>query len=120
MPSVAFLACTPNNGRYMGHRSTAVAATAIRLAIEYGGFRARDLRRACDDPPSESTITRILRQLEENGWLDRRVEKSDFWRAGLKAKTFGDMDERALEVADMDQIDRYFPDVSESGMDLTW
>ena len=81
------------------HRAAAAAARAIRLAISEGRFTAEDVRRGLDDPPSDSTVTRVLRQLEAEGWLSRTGERSSLWRAGLQARTYGDLSERALDAA---------------------
>ena len=84
----------------MHHRSAAVASRAIELALREGAFRANDVRRGLDEPPSESTTTRVLRQLEADGWLTRETDRSDIWRAGLQARSLGDLSDAAVEAAD--------------------
>jgi hypothetical protein len=84
----------------MYHRSAAVASRAVELSLREGAFRANDVRRGLDDPPGESTVTRVLRQLEADGWLTRETEGSDIWRAGLQARSLGDLSEAAVEAAD--------------------
>jgi len=82
------------------HRAAAAAARAIRLAVSEGRFTSTDVRRGLDDPPSESTVTRVLRQLEADDWLSRTGDESSLWRAGLQARTYGDLSDRALEAAE--------------------
>jgi len=82
------------------HRATAVAARAIRLAISEGRFTAEDVRRGVSAPPSSSTVTRVLRQLEASDWLQRTGANSSLWRAGPNARVFGDMDDSALDAAE--------------------
>jgi len=84
----------------MGHRATAVAGRAVELAIREGVFTAEDVRRGLDEPPSQSTVTRVLRQLEADDWLERTAETSSLWRAGPTARLLGDMDQRAREAAE--------------------
>jgi hypothetical protein len=83
----------------MEHRAAAAAGRAIRLALSEGRFQAEDVRRGLDDPPSESTVTRVLQQLEADDWLQRTSSNSSLWRAGPHARIYGDMDDRALEAA---------------------
>lgn len=64
------------------HRSTKIASRAILEAIEFGQFKAPRICRHMTDPPSRQTVTRILRQLESEGWLERDVDRSSIWRAG--------------------------------------
>lgn len=82
------------------HRSAAVATRAIRLAILEGAFTVVDVRRGVDDPPTERTVRRVLRQLEADGWLQRTSEESPIWRAGRQARMLGDMSESARTQAD--------------------
>ena len=82
------------------HKASAAAAQAIRLAISEGRFQAEDIRRGLSDPPSDSTITRVLRQLEASDWLQRGRDESSIWRAGPNARVYGDMGETALEKAE--------------------
>lgn len=102
------------------HRTTAAASRAIQLAIQQGSFRVEDLRRRLTNAPSESTLTRILRQLEADGWLHRRREKSDIWRAGFKARTHGDMCESALVSAERDAVRPYGDANKSTAFELTW
>lgn len=81
------------------HKGADTAARAIRLAIQEGRFTREDVRRGLSDPPSASTITRVLRQLEESDWLSRTEAGSSIWRAGMSARALGDMSDRALEAA---------------------
>jgi len=82
------------------HRASATAARAIRLAIAEGRFQAEDVRRGLSDPPSASTVTRVLRQLEASDWLQRGRDESSIWRAGPNARVYGDMGDAAVEKAE--------------------
>ncbi|WP_340100555.1 hypothetical protein [Salinibaculum salinum] len=82
------------------HRATAVAARGIELAIREGIFYSNDVYSGLDEPPSQSTVTRVLQQLESEGWLERDVSESSLWRAGTKARILGDMSESAKRKAD--------------------
>lgn len=84
------------------HRSAAVAAQAIELAIREGSFSANKIHNKIGNSPSQSTVTRILQQLESENWLEREADKSSLWRAGTKARFLGDMDEKAISSADRD------------------
>lgn len=86
------------------HRSTQVAGRAIRLAIRDGSFKAPDVTALLSDPPSRPTVTRILQQLEDDGWLERTEPNSSIWRAGPVARRLGDMHEAALAEAERDAI----------------
>jgi len=81
------------------HRAAAVVSRALRVAILEGKFRAGDIRRGLDDPPSSSTITRILRQLEADSWLSRNEDGSDLWRAGSQARMLCDLSDAAEQAA---------------------
>ncbi|WP_340100557.1 hypothetical protein [Salinibaculum salinum] len=82
------------------HRSAAVAARGIELAVRDGIFYSGDVGKGLDDPPSQSTITRVLQQLESEGWLERDTSGSSLWRAGTKARILGDMNESTIRLAD--------------------
>lgn len=88
----------------MEHRAAAVASRALKLALTEGAFKANDVRRAFSRPPSEATVTRVLRQLEEDDWLQREADGSSIWRAGFQARTLGDLSERAIEEADREPV----------------
>jgi len=49
-------------------------------------------------------VTRVLRQLEEDDWLQRETEQSSIWRAGFQARTLGDLSDRAIEEADREPV----------------
>ncbi|SDG45117.1 helix-turn-helix domain-containing protein [Halorientalis regularis] len=104
----------------MSHRATAVASRAILLAIQEGAFRATDVRRDLDDPPSASTVTRVLQQLEEDGWLGRNADGSDIWRAGFKARTHGDMSDAARSAADRDAVQPGKESEHTDSFDFSW
>lgn len=86
------------------HRSTQVAGRAIQLAIRDGSFKAPDVTALLSDPPSRPTVTRILQQLEADGWLERTEPNSSIWRAGPLARRLGEMDETAKQSAARDAI----------------
>lgn len=74
----------------MTHRSAAIAGEAIRLALQNDRFSASDVRAGVEDPPSRQTISRVLAQLEADGWLARRDAAPRTWAAGDLAREHGD------------------------------
>ncbi|WP_227376489.1 hypothetical protein [Haladaptatus halobius] len=67
------------------HRATKIALTAILIAQDEGEFRLPDLKERLhfpENPPSNSTIRQVLRQLEESGWLEREHPEGRIWYAG--------------------------------------
>jgi MarR-like DNA-binding transcriptional regulator SgrR of sgrS sRNA len=67
------------------HRATKIALTAILIAQDKGEFRLPDLKERLhfpENPPSNSTIRQVLRQLEESGWLEREHPEGRIWYAG--------------------------------------
>lgn len=84
----------------MNHRAVTIAGQVISTAIQRGSFRAAELEFSTEI--SASTRSRILRQLEADGWLQRPADtpQSSIWQAGPKAKELGDMSVTALERAD--------------------
>lgn len=89
------------------HRGAEVASNAIRLAISRGSFKASDVTQALkNEPPSKRTVTRILRQLQYEGWLRRESPNSSIWRAGTMCEHLGDMDEETLNRAEREPIGR--------------
>ncbi|WP_227353603.1 hypothetical protein [Haladaptatus salinisoli] len=69
------------------HRATKVVLTAILLARDKGKFRLPDLKKRLhvpENPPSDSTIRQVLRQLEESKWLERDHPEGRIWYAGEK------------------------------------
>lgn len=85
----------------MEHRAAAVASRALKLALTEETFKASDVCRQLAHPPSEATVTRVLRQLESDDWLERDIPNSSIWRAGFLARTLSDVDEQ-----DSDERDR--------------
>jgi hypothetical protein len=79
----------------MEHRAVAAAGRALKLALTEETFKAHDVRREFANPPSEATVTRVLRQLESDDWLERDQPRSSIWRAGFLARTLGDLDDSA-------------------------
>lgn len=66
----------------MSHRSAAVASRGIELALRNESFRLDDIRRGIDDPPAQSTIYRVLRQLEDDEWIEHRGNR---WHPDIQA-----------------------------------
>ena len=68
------------------HRAVYIASQAVLLACEQGAFRTAELRDELDLPrdsiPSNSAIRGVLRQLEEEGWLERHHPQGRIWYAG--------------------------------------
>lgn len=102
----------------MEHRAVAVASRALKLALTEGSFKAGDVRRGFARPPSEATVTRVLRQLEEDDWLEREEAGSSIWRAGFQARALGDLSERAIEQADREPVQPGEETESSGGFDL--
>jgi len=67
----------------MTHRGAAVASRGIELALRGESFTADDIRRGVDDPPSRSTIYRVLRQLASCDWIEQR---GNGWHPSVKAQ----------------------------------
>lgn len=88
----------------MEHRAAAVASRALKLALTEGSFKAADVTRPLSRPPSPATVTRVLRQLEADDWLERDTPRSSIWRAGFQAKALGDMSDRALDDASREPV----------------
>ncbi|WP_227379771.1 hypothetical protein [Haladaptatus halobius] len=73
------------------HRSTKIVVTALELATEEGEFRLPDLKERLhlpENPPSNSTIRQVLRQLEASGWLERDHPEGRIWYAGEQLDDF--------------------------------
>ena len=73
----------------MSHRPTAVASRAIELSMRRSTFTVDDVRQGVSNPPSRSTIYRVLSQLETDDWIQRSGKK---WKPDLKAKGLADRD----------------------------
>lgn len=67
----------------MTHRAAAVAGRAVELALQKESFTAEDIRRGVSDPPSQSTVYRILRQLQSDDWIEQR---GNGWKPGVKTQ----------------------------------
>jgi len=67
----------------MTHRAAAVASRGIELALRREPFTAEDVRRAISDPPSRSTVYRVLDQLREDDWIEQRGNR---WEPDVKAQ----------------------------------
>ena len=70
----------------MEHRGAAVASRGIELALQRESFTADDVRRGLTDPPSRATVYRVLRQLQEDDWIEQR---GNGWHPDVKAQMFG-------------------------------
>lgn len=68
------------------HRAVYIASEAILLARMDDSFRLPDLKGSLDlkdeQMPSNSTIRRVLQQLEASNWLDRDHPEGRTWEAG--------------------------------------
>lgn len=89
----------------MEHQGAAVASRALKLALSEGAFKSEDVRRGFGRPPSRHTVRRVLRQLEEDDWLERESEDARIWRAGMQARMLGDLSDRALQEAERDPVE---------------
>lgn len=73
------------------HRSTKIAITVLQVANEEGEFRLPELKERLhfpENPPSNSTIRLVLRQLEADGWLEREHPEGRIWYAGDQLEKF--------------------------------
>jgi len=68
------------------HRAAAVASKAIRFARVGRSFQLSILADELDNPPSDRTIRRVLRQLEADGWLKRDDHGDHLWQPGPAAQ----------------------------------
>jgi len=89
----------------MEHKAAAAASRALKLALSEGAFKSEDVRRRFARPPSRHTVRRVLRQLEEDDWLQRESEDARIWRAGMQARMLGDLSDRARQKADRDPVE---------------
>ena len=66
------------------HRAVHIACTAIQLVDLETSFQLPDLKDQVEleDMPANSTFRRILRQLEEEGWLSRDHPEGRTWSVG--------------------------------------
>jgi len=86
----------------MSHRAAAVASRGIELALQREPFTADDIRRGISDPPSRSTVYRILHQLAEDDWIEQR---GNGWHPSLKAQMLSGKEKRDSGFSlDMEQI----------------
>ena len=74
----------------MSHRAATVASRAIELALRGEHFTAADIRRGVDDPPSRSTLYRVLDQLAADDWI---AQRGNGWAPGMKATMLGGGDD---------------------------
>lgn len=74
----------------IAHRTTYIASEAILLAREEQSFRLSELKErlniASEQMPSNSTIRRVLQQLEDSGWLERKHPEGRTWYAGPQTR----------------------------------
>lgn len=72
------------------HRAVYIASEALLLAREQDHFRLSDLKArlssSFEDPPSESLIRVVLRQLEAAEWLEREHPQGRVWHASRHLK----------------------------------
>jgi len=86
----------------MTHRAAAVASRGIELALRREPFTADDIRRGVDDPPSRSTVYRVLAQLQEDEWIEQR---GNGWHPDLKAQMLSGKEKRESGFSlDLDDI----------------
>jgi len=86
----------------MTHRAAAVASRGIELALQREPFTADDIRRGVDDPPSRSTVYRVLQQLAADDWIEQR---GNGWHPDLKAQMLSGKEKQDHGFSlDMDDI----------------
>lgn len=61
-----------------------------------GAFKISDLP---FQEKQRHTVRRVLREMEEMGWLRRESPQAAFWRIGSKAELLLNIDEEVLEEA---------------------
>lgn len=75
----------------MTHRAAGVASRGIELALQREPFTADDICRGVDDPPSRSTVYRVLHQLREDDWIEQR---GNGWHPDVKAQMLSGKEKR--------------------------
>ena len=78
----------------MTHRAATVASRAIELALRGEHFTAADIRRGVDDPPSRSTVYRVLDELAADDWI---AQRGNGWAPGMKATMLGGGDDEGTD-----------------------
>lgn len=78
----------------------AVWNAVISKLVEEGRFKIGDL-----DIPEEKrhTVRRVLKEMEDMGYLERKKEYSHTYRAGELAKLHFDLSDKARVMADLDE-----------------
>ena len=66
----------------MGHRAAAVASRAIELSLRGEHFTTADIRCGVDEPPSRSTVYRVLDELAADDWI---AQRGNGWAPGMNA-----------------------------------
>lgn len=73
---------------------------SLEQVIGNGKFRVKNLIEDTElDESQTQTIRRVLRQLEDKGWLKRSSSQSPIWRAGWKSEMLLNLDEGTVEQA---------------------
>lgn len=74
----------------------------LQLLVEEGEFKIGDLP---FEEGKRHTVRRVLREMEEMGWLSRETNRSKTWRAGEIARLHLNLEEKAdlrLKLQDLD------------------
>ena len=59
-----------------------------------GKFKISDLK---FDKSQRHTVRRVLRQMENQGWLNRETEQAGIWRLGSRAEILLDVNDEVIE-----------------------
>lgn len=70
---------------------------SLRLIIERGRFRISDLP---FDDGQRHTVRRVLKEMEEDGWLARESSRGKTWYAGPDAKELFQLSDQAKVLSD--------------------
>lgn len=86
----------------MSHRAGAVASRAIELSLRGESFTADDIRRGLTDPPSRSTVYRVLDELAADDWI---LQRGNGWAPDTKAIMLGGGDDDTDDDSGSFEID---------------
>ena len=70
--------------------------TALEQIVRTGKFKIGDLP---FKPSERHTCRRVLREMQDYGWLSRDSPSAAIWRAGPKAEMLMNLSEEKLELA---------------------
>jgi predicted transcriptional regulator len=68
-----------------------VGGVVIRLAIVEPRFSTTEVYASLDDPVDPQLVARVLKQLTEDGWVERAGADLEHWKAGTLTRQYGNM-----------------------------